>query len=72
MPSFFYFDRPATSGKVHHCYKFSQLVDIGSHCGFLGNQEIYFLAFLDANEFVSHLFSVFFRSRDNVLLFEIF
>ncbi len=34
------FGRPATPGKLHHCYKFSPFVDNGSDCGSLESQSL--------------------------------
>ncbi len=69
------FGRPATPGKVHHCYKFSPFVDNGSDHGSLESQSrrncfITLSRLIHVNYFVSHLFLNFFRSRHDVLLFK--
>ncbi len=69
------FGRPATPGKVHHCYKFSPFVDNGSDHGSLESQSlrngfITLSRLIDVNYYVSHLFLNFFRSRHDVLLFK--
>ncbi len=69
------FGRLATPGKVHHCSKFSPFVDNGSDCGLLESQNlingfITLSRLIHVNNFVSHLFLDFFRSRHDVLLFK--
>ncbi len=69
------FGRPATTGKVHHCYKFSPFVDNGSDRGSLESQSlrngfITLSRLIHVNYFVSHLFLNFFRSWHDVLLFK--
>ncbi len=69
------FGRTATSGKVHHCYKFSPFVDNGSDRGSLESQSlrngfITLFILIHVNYFVSHLFLNFFRSWHDVLLFK--
>lgn len=34
------FGRPATPGKIRHCFKFSPFRDNGSHCGLLESQRL--------------------------------
>ncbi len=69
------FGRPATPGKVHHCYKFSPFVDNGSDRGSLESQSlrngfITLSTLIHVNYFVSHLFLNFFRLWHDVLLFK--
>ncbi len=69
------FGRPATPGKIHHCYKFSPFVDNGSDSGSLESQSlrngfITLSRLIQVNYFVSHLFLNFFRSQHAVLLFK--
>ncbi len=68
------FGRPATPGKVHHCYKFSPFVDNGSDRGSLESQSLrngfITLSRLTRQLFFSHLFLNFFKSRHDVLLFK--
>ncbi len=69
------FGRPATSGKVHHCYKFSPFVDNGSDRGSLEFQSlrnafISLSRLMHVNYVVSHVFLNFFRSWHDVLLFK--
>ncbi len=67
--------RPATHGKVHHCYKFSPFVDNGSDCGSLESQSlingfITLSRLIHFNYFVFNLFFNCFRLRYEALLFK--
>ncbi len=67
--------RPATHGKVHHCYKFSPFVDNGSDCGSLESQSlingfITLSRLIHVNYFVFNLFFNYFRLRYEALLFK--
>ncbi len=65
------FGRPATPGKVQHCYKFYPFVDNGSGHGLLESQSlrngfVTLSRLIHVNYFVSHLFLNFFRSQHDM------
>ncbi|MEQ2295040.1 hypothetical protein AMECASPLE_010026 [Ameca splendens] len=71
------FSGPVTPGIDPSCSIFSPFVDNGSHCGFLESQSLRnnFVILLkpkDVNDFVPHLFRIFFLLWHAVLLYEIF